>query len=730
MTVSRIWSESATTALWKSLSRPSLTPSFFTQLQKHGCHVQHLDLVLNTDNNTSSVVPIEFTRILNATPRLNSLSLRLSSRGTSEAICSLLKAISSIIGDQLQSLSLGIGTISPRDADEFFQSLTSIKKLELFHCATPEVMKAIMKAQNNHPTGLYTFQAMEMPAVLIDPPEYFDDDNLARLGQSFKSLRQLAIAHNTEITSIGLAAFSDYSSRLTHLSLQNCSSIQPNGFEILIEASPSLISVRLHNTKVDDMSLYNLSASSRASILKVLSVFGCENISSMGITLITNHCQNLKSLEFSNCPGVTPDLFIGNWVCLKLETLLMHGIGGGGEHIEQPLRQNIDAHNVSHHLYDQLSRLTQLRELDIGGLPFDLDLFQAGHVYMEALTKLQVLRIVNLTKPLTRKEITWLATRFGSLKLLELDRKGTDPELLRELMEINPQIHIRQFERVPVINQTNSRPLTAPGDGNHPESDSEDSEDSEYPPHNSYMTGMSEDDSEDDSEQHSHQDMDEDDNSLDVEEEEDEEDEEEEERKGMLREEEEEEEEERRRMLQEEEEEEEEERRRMLQEEEEEEEEERRRMLQEEEEAEEEERRMLREEEEEEEEERRLMLLEQEEEEEEERRALLREIEEEAEAERRRIMEETEEEEDSEVESDNSASSSNLFNRLYIDSDEESDYDMISEVEVQVNTDSDNSDEGTNSELSAVEDRESYDSDQSIEDVGDSDNNDYDSDDY
>ncbi|KAF9355165.1 hypothetical protein BGX26_006901 [Mortierella sp. AD094] len=671
ITVSRVWNESATPALWKSLSRPPLTPNFFSQLEKSGCHVQHLDVVLDTDNDSYSIVPIEFTRVLKSTPRLNSLSLRLSSGGTSETRSSLLKATASIISNQLEFLSLGIGNISSDDAQEFFLSLTSIKKLELIQCATRSVIKAITEAQESRPTGLHSFLVkgnLSGIAPEMRQEEWFGNDSFSQLSSTFVDLRQISITSIHSLTSAGLISFSERFKELTHINFQCCGLIEPVGFETLIEASPSLTHVRLGHTLVNDHALFKLSSpSSRASKLKVLVVSYCANVTSLGIESIVMFCQNLRILDFSVCPGVKNDIFDGPaWECSLLEVLLMSGtyrdevinedavLANMRDRERRRTLTNAELSNI----YRQLGQLKQLRELDIGGMPFDLNLFQLGHTDLEALKKLRVLHLLNMTKPLTRKEITWLATRFESLNVLELDRKRADPELLRELMDINPNICIHQVGDDGESDAEGDRPNHANGGGNHIESDSE---------HNVELMDISESESGLDSDQVMDEDSESDDYhmgsypsySMSTDSEDEDEEEEEEERRRIQEEEEEEEEEERRRMLQEEEEEEEEERRRMLQEEEEEEEEERRRMLQEEEEEGEELRRLRLQEEEEEEEELRRLRLEEEEEEEEELRRLrqeeeeeeeeLRRLHQEEEEELRRLLQEEEEEEEEEL---------------------------------------------------------------------------------
>ncbi|KAF9109970.1 hypothetical protein BGX27_006947 [Mortierella sp. AM989] len=512
-------------------------------------------------------------------------------------------------------------------------------------------MNAVAEAQKDHSTGLYSLLTSESPSttdvfeqqVLEEP--WFGDDTIGLLGLALADLRQITIINNPNLTSAGLIRYSEHFNGLTRLNLECCRSIEPEGFGTLIERSPSLTHIQLGNTQANDQTLFKLSSPpSRASTLKVLSVFRCQGVTNLGIKSIVTFCQNLQSLDFTMCSLVSIDIFDEpTWECSQLETLLMSGISQGADlgtlEVPRPARRRTISATALSSMYKQLGRLKRLRELDIGGMPFDLNLFQMGHRDLEALERLRILRLVNTTKLLTRKEITWLATRFNDLEYLALDKGGVDSELLlQDLMDINPRIRIDRIDRT---DTTVPRTVQFPQfDGALPPHDDIDNE-SEVESHATSDSGHIDTlmDSEPDSYHGMDEDMDSDshfgaspsnefvsdseDELIRLRQEEEEEDEEEhqrilqddEEELERMRLEEEEEEEELKRLREEEEEEEEEELRRLREEEEEEEEEELRRLREEEEEEEAEELRRLREEEEEEAEEELRMQREMEEDE-------------------------------------------------------------------------------------------------------------------
>lgn len=468
----RAWHQAALPLLWKSLRHPTLTSGFMAQLSRNGCHVVRLDLVLNTDDDSCSVVPTELTRVLKSTPRLKSLKLQLSHGATSETISSLLRTIASHLADQLEALTLHIGEIHQNDADEFFRHMTSIKHLELIQCSTSAVLRAIADAQMDHPTGLDYFgtatsRSANVP-VAFPRERNFDNAALVYLGKGLKHIKHLSIVNNINITSVGLINFATLAMALTHLNLESCTSVEPIGFEAIIQASPSLTVVQLGHTQADDQALVALTSSpARAAALQSLSVASCQGMTSIGIQAIIMQCENLRVLDFALTPSVTTSIFDGPvWECSKLERLsmdkLFHGFAMAPQ-AESALQDHVGANLVN--MYRQLGGLKHLQELSFGATTMDIKLIEFGRDDLESLRKLRVLNVRYYENAMTNREVIWLVTRFPSLEKLELDKDSVEARVINDLKGINPRLDIKLIERPPDVgDHMNQQPaVTGPG---------------------------------------------------------------------------------------------------------------------------------------------------------------------------------------------------------------------------------------------------------------------------
>ncbi|KAI7815984.1 hypothetical protein BC939DRAFT_470801 [Gamsiella multidivaricata] len=462
-TVARVWSESAIPLLWRSLLRPPLTPAFFSLLAKNGHHVQHLDLVLNTENETYAVVPMELTRILKVTPRIKSLVLQLSHGAPPETISSLLRVITAFAAS-LNELALGIGEMNSEDATEFFSSLTSIKKLELIRFASSDALRAIAEAQRKHPTGLYHFGTTSRLTAGTPPGAatintqmlLFDDASLSSLASRVPGLKEVSVVNNITLTATGLVDLASHCKGLTRLRLDCCMTIAPVGFEYLFEACTSLKEVRLGHTQVQDDALVALSTpASRAANLQILCVSRCRNVTSFGIRNIVEFCDNLVELDISLCSTVSLDVFEDPaWTCSQLEILKMDftfrnrpPVTNNSQALqEQPQVSGAMMVELTA-MYRQIGRLARLKELHMGGTTFDLKLFEFGRKGLEALARLKVLKLRNMFTTLSNKEIIWLTTRFPSLRKLEMDKGAVNPSFLKDLEDINGQIEVVLIDR-------------------------------------------------------------------------------------------------------------------------------------------------------------------------------------------------------------------------------------------------------------------------------------------
>ncbi|KAI1297746.1 hypothetical protein EDD11_006985 [Mortierella claussenii] len=339
---------------WKSLRHPPFTPLFFIQLQEHGARVQELDLVFEINQDSDTFVPFCLNWILELTPHVKSLALHASPAASvsSDTVETILKIVRQHVAGQLYALTLGIGKINKSNAAMFFPTLRSIKKIQLIRCESPIVLDAIIDAQRQYYTGL--FSIVTTTASPIDTKPWKQPHNAStaftataaadksrkqiavnstfmRLatGGLAKSLERLAIVNNPHLTLTGALDSFEVFKYLTRLNLECCRSIPPEPLENLVIAAPLLTHVWLGDTRINDNVLLALTErpSSRILILELLSVTRCQSLTSIGIRSVLQTCINLMYLDFSSCPLVGLDIFDEPaWGCSQLEVLSVGGI--------------------------------------------------------------------------------------------------------------------------------------------------------------------------------------------------------------------------------------------------------------------------------------------------------------------------------------------------------------------------------------------------------------------
>ncbi|KAF9187213.1 hypothetical protein BGZ51_001472 [Haplosporangium sp. Z 767] len=456
-TVSRAWYEAATRLLWEALLRPSLSHGFYTQLQRNGCHVQRLELILDTEDEGYSVAPIELTRILKYTPRLKSLSLRASNGWIPNMVSALLIVIKDFVAGQLEHLELGIGSLQLDEAKNFFSTLTSLKRLELRMYTTSEILRAISSARAEQ-LNAFAYNPIIVSLLSGDNPVSFSDEALVSLGKNHSTtLTNLSIVMNNALTSSGLIGFSERCKNLTRLRLSCCRNVASIGTETLIEASPSLTHVLLENMNISDRVFLKLTSTpARCAQLQALSVLSCRGPSSIGVQNVVRSCQNLKELSIHCSPNVWMDVFEEPaWECTGLETLVLRDLSRDNYAIVQDQENAADevvdpdepwTRPVTDfercNMYRQIGRLWRLKELELVGFAFPLKIFELGRTDLDRLQRLCTLRLTCLSTAVTIKEMIWLATQFPRLQLLQLDEGTVSTSLLKDLTDINKKLKV------------------------------------------------------------------------------------------------------------------------------------------------------------------------------------------------------------------------------------------------------------------------------------------------
>ncbi|KAG0351413.1 hypothetical protein BG005_009135 [Podila minutissima] len=458
--VCRTWHDNAWHRLWRHLHHPTLSATFFDQLAKHGHRVQSLSLLLDSDLGSHGVVPIELTRVLRHTPRLASLTLRLSHSGSQETVTSLLRVIQSLLGpnrtthnnnttnnDVLTKLDLDIGPITHEDAAWFFPTFqNALTDLTLSGSVSTSALQLMIRTL----PGLHALATHERQSQFLDDDddddvqEGFTDEILTDVGKTLPQLTHWAMTGNDHVSHAGLSSFGDACRGLTSLDLTSCLSVGDLGIERLVDKSALLTHVRLDHTLSGDGVLQILATPSRAARLRVLRVAGSMGVTASGLHHVVMACVNLEELDISASLHNLLEVFEGPfWRCTRLATLRA-GLQLRGR------RWRTDDHLITdserRQMFTQLGRLGRLRELSLDNVGAGLQLWEAGRAVIESLTWLERLSLQQFAYK--RKDVIWLMTQLPGLRRLVLTEDEEHTDLINDLKDINRRLVVVVLEEV------------------------------------------------------------------------------------------------------------------------------------------------------------------------------------------------------------------------------------------------------------------------------------------
>ncbi|KAF9284681.1 hypothetical protein BGZ74_001670, partial [Mortierella antarctica] len=461
--VCRTWHDNAWHRLWRHLHHPTLSATFFDQLAKHGHRVQSLSLLLDSDLGSHGVVPMELTRVLRHTPRLASLTLRLSHSGPQETVTSLLRVIQGLLGpnrpthnnnttnnDVLTKLDLDIGPITHEDAAWFFPTFqNALTDLTLSGSVSTSALQLMIRTL----PGLHALATHERQSQFLDDDdddddhdvqEGFTDEILTDLGKTLPQLTHWAMTGNDHVTHAGLSSFGDACRGLTSLDLTSCLSVGDLGIERLVDKSALLTHVRLDHTLSGDGVLQILATPSRAARLRVLRVAGSMGVTAFGLHHVVMACVNLEELDISASLHNLLEVFEGPfWRCTRL-AILRVGLQLRGR------RWRTDDHLITdserRQMFTQLGRLGRLRELSLDNVGARLQLWEAGRAVIESLTWLERLSLQQFAYK--RKDVIWLMTQLPGLRRLVLTEDDEHTDLINDLKDINRRLVVVVLEEV------------------------------------------------------------------------------------------------------------------------------------------------------------------------------------------------------------------------------------------------------------------------------------------
>ncbi|KAF9317480.1 hypothetical protein BG006_003375, partial [Podila minutissima] len=450
--VCRTWHDNAWHRLWRHLHHPTLSATFFDQLEKHGHRVQSLSLLLDSSLGSHGVVPMELTRVLRHTPRLASLTLRLSHSGSQETVASLLRVIQGFLGpnrpahnnsttnnDVLTKLDLDIGPITHEEAARFFPTFqNTLTDLTLSGSVSTSALQLMMHTLPR----LHALATHERQSQFLnsddddDVQEGFTDETLTALGKTLPQLTHWAMTGNNNVSHAGLSSFGDACRGLTSLDLTSCLNIGFVGIEHLIDKAALLTHVRLDHTLAGNSILQLLATPSRAARLRVLSVAGSMGVTVFGLHHVVMACVNLEELDISASLHSLLEVFEGPfWRCTRL-AILRVGCQLRGR------RGRTDGHLITNsercQMFTQLGRLGRLRELSLDNVGDRLQLWETGRAVIERLKWLETLSLQQFVYK--RKDVIWLMTQLPGLRRLVLTKDEEHMGLINDLRDINRRL--------------------------------------------------------------------------------------------------------------------------------------------------------------------------------------------------------------------------------------------------------------------------------------------------
>ncbi|KAF9190126.1 hypothetical protein BGZ51_008915 [Haplosporangium sp. Z 767] len=454
-TVCRVWNASVLPVLWRNVVHLDRDLTFYDRVRIHGRYIHGLDISLVNEQRIWGSRARQLTLILQETPRLKNLTLRLPEDCQPAARQEVYQIIRDYVAGNLTTLGLvptpykqtpphqPLSRMSIEEATVLFPALTQLTTLEMDLSPPDETLAVIVDSL----PGLTAVVLKEQLLVNTGSEEYFGDRGLGLLGQKLFQLQKLSINSNQHITSDGLLVFQNHCQTLTHLDLSSCHQLDSMGLERLVESSPLLTHVVLADTLVDDRALLTLAQTTRAARLRSLWIGLCTGVTTLGVQGIVKACINLEELDFSDCDRVSMAVFDGpQWECLRINLLKMGGIS------QEDTRALPILDQARVHMYQQLGRLNRLVSLDITAMPVELRLFDFGRHAIQNMTRLKRLVMIKRRDNITDKEAIWLATQLPSLRTLLVDSDSIRAQLTQDLQDINCNLNI-QLQTTQTLNR-------------------------------------------------------------------------------------------------------------------------------------------------------------------------------------------------------------------------------------------------------------------------------------
>jgi F-box and leucine-rich repeat protein GRR1 len=154
------------------------------------------------------------------------------------------------------------------------------------------------------PQPLPTIDSVLNPSTLYLRRANITDLGLSELVRQYPSLRKIRLHYCSLITDASVIAIGEHCSRLLELDLTGCSELTDVAVQGLCKLT-QLNALALSQMQITDQSLFDIGRSAFHHSLNEINLRKCTQITDDGFLFLVQHCPNLKTIGFIQCPKLT-----------------------------------------------------------------------------------------------------------------------------------------------------------------------------------------------------------------------------------------------------------------------------------------------------------------------------------------------------------------------------------------------------------------------------------------
>ncbi|KAF8971289.1 Antagonist of MEN (Mitotic Exit Network) [Entomortierella lignicola] len=292
---------------------------------------------------------------------------------------------------------------------------------------------------------LSTKSPFKIRSLILDGTVIFHDELVLNLASRCPDLERLSMkgCFGIRLSSGFITSLAQFCPKLKALNLSN-QSVTDDFYKTLFYVLPGLKDVRVAASIISDSDIQLLIQNS-ASTLETLDIGLCTSLESRSVLSILLGCTQLVHLSALGVDFNPREMDSADeWVCTSLESLYLE--------ILLPKRSHYAAgepERIRNKIYQQLSRLSNLRSLQLSGGSKDRGVnilemsLLTGLSALSTLVKLERLDIKRLRHAVRSAEVSWMLKSWPRLKNLGvLLDTNADMELVRTVHMKNKDICI------------------------------------------------------------------------------------------------------------------------------------------------------------------------------------------------------------------------------------------------------------------------------------------------